>query len=69
MSPLDSPWVSPRKLELNTGRPEPGNNGYEKMVTLVLRFERRKCGKFKFDFTKSSVHHLIVFIAQNIYFL
>ena len=51
------------------GGPVPRNNGYEKMVTLVLRFEHRKCGKFKLDFTKSSVHHLIVFIAQNIYFL
>ena len=31
--------------------------------------ERRSGGKFKFDITISSVHHLIMFIAQNIYFL
>ena len=59
----------PRKLEYNTGRPVPGNNGYKKMGTLVLRSGSRSGGKFEFDFTKSSLHHLIVFIAQNIYFL
>ena len=30
--------------------------------------EHRSGGKFKFDFTKSCKHHLIVFLAQNIYF-
>ena len=30
---LRSDWTNPRKLELNTGRPEPGNNGYWQLGT------------------------------------